>query len=286
VSLNCSSNGALLTSGITNSLSLFPAAGDNGLPVGAALMAAFEAGEYRPQRISQAYVGPEFTDDECERTLARYSGEGISFTRAADVARDTAKLLASGAVVGWFQGRMELGPRALGNRSILADPRSTETRDRVNRIKRRELWRPLAPSVLAERAGEYFDLGGSSPFMLLAVPVRSEKRAIVPAITHVDGSARPQTVTREQNRRYHDLIAAFERETAIPMVLNTSFNDASEPIVCTPDDAVRTFLASDLDALVLGSSIALKLRRDVRRAAIEERRVEVGEPAHHGGSAE
>jgi carbamoyltransferase len=286
VSLNCSSNGALLASGVANSLSLFPAAGDNGLPVGAALMAAFEAGEYLPQRISHAYLGPEFSDDECEQALVRALGDAFSFARVADVAAETARLLAAGAVVGWFQGRMELGPRALGNRSILADPRSTDIRDRVNRIKRRELWRPLAPSVLAERAAEYFHLVGTSPFMLLAVPVRSEKRAAVPAITHVDGSARPQTVTRDQNRRYHDLIAAFERETGVPMVLNTSFNDASEPIVCTPDDALRTFLATDLDALVLGSSIAVKLRRDVRHAAIEQRRVEVGEPAHHGGGTE
>jgi carbamoyltransferase len=286
VSLNCSSNGALAASGIATSLSLFPAAGDNGLPVGAALMASFEAGEYIPRRISHAYLGPEFTDDECERALERQTGNAFTFTRVADVATETARLLAAGAVVGWFQGRMELGPRALGNRSILADPRSTEIRDRVNRIKRRELWRPLAPSVLADRAAEYFHLDGSSPFMLLAVPVRSEKRAVVSAITHVDGSARPQTVARDQNQRYYDLIAAFERETGVPMVLNTSFNDASEPIVCTPDEAIRTFLATDLDALVLGSSIALKLRRDVRQASIDERRIEVGEPAHHGGGAE
>ena len=286
VSLNCSSNGALLASGVTTSLSLFPAAGDNGLPVGAALMAAFEAGEYVPQRITHAYLGPEFSDDECERAFARHTGDAFTFARVTDVAAETARLLGRGAVVGWFQGRMELGPRALGNRSILADPRSTAIRDRVNRIKGRELWRPLAPSVLAERAADYFHLGGSSPFMLLAVPVRSEKRGVVPAVTHVDGSARPQTVTRDQNRRYYDLIAAFERETGVPMVLNTSFNDASEPIVCTPDDAVRTFLATDLDALVLGSSIALKLGRDVRHASIDERSVEIGEPAHHAGRAE
>ena len=286
VSLNCSSNGALYAGGAARSLSLFPAAGDNGLPVGAALMAALEAGEYSPQRFTHAYFGPSFTDAECEAALSRADAGGFSVRRATDRSIETAKLLAAGKVVGWFQGRMELGPRALGNRSILADPRSIAVRDRVNRIKGRELWRPLAPSVLAERAGAFFELMGDSPFMLLAVPVRPEKRPLVPAITHVDGSARPQTVTREQNRHYHDLIAAFERETGVPLVLNTSFNDASEPIVCTPDDAVRTFLATDLDALVLGSYVAVKRTGDVVRGAAHDRRVEVAESAHHGGSAE
>ena len=286
VSLNCSSNGSLITSGVTRSLSLFPAAGDNGLPVGAALMAALEAGDYVPQRIDHAYFGPEFSDDECRAALARSSVDTFTFSRVADVATETAKLLAGGAVVGWFQGRMEIGPRALGNRSILADPRGIAIRDRVNRIKGRELWRPLAPSVLAERAGEFFELTGSSPFMLLAVPVRPEKRSIVPAITHVDGSARPQTVTREQNRAYYDLIAAFDRETGVPIVLNTSFNDASEPIVCTPDDAVRTFLGTDLDALVLGSFVAMKRTHDIGQAPADERGVQVAQSAHHRGSAE
>jgi carbamoyltransferase len=240
------------------SLSLFPAAGDNGLPVGAALMAALEADENVSHRLSHAYFGPEFSDADCEAALARAGGSEFSVRRAPDVAADTAKLLAAGAIVGWFQGRMEIGPRALGNRSILADPRSVAIRDRVNRVKRRELWRPLAPSVLAERASAFFAFHGESPFMLLAVPVRPEKRSLIPGVTHVDGSARPQTVTRDQNRAYYDLIAAFERETGLPIVLNTSFNDASEPIVCTPDDAVRTFVATELDALVLGSFVATK----------------------------
>jgi carbamoyltransferase len=286
VSLNCSSNGALVTAGVAPTLSLFPAAGDNGLPVGAALLAAFEAGEYTPKRITHAYFGPAFNDAECEAALGRAGGATFGFYRSPNVAPDIAKLLADGAVVGWFQGSMEIGPRALGNRSIIADPRSVATRDRVNRIKGRERWRPLAPSVLAECAGDFFDLAGDSPFMLLAVPVRPDKRAIIPAVTHVDGSARPQTVTREQNQPYYDLISAFERETGVPVILNTSFNDASEPIVCTPDDAVRTFLATDLDALVLGSFVATKHARHVRRAAADDRGVEIANPAHHSVSTE
>jgi carbamoyltransferase len=150
---------------------------------------------------------------------------------------------------------MEFGPRALGNRSILADPRRVEIRDRVNRIKGRELWRPLAPAVLAERAGEFFSLNQPSPFMLFRAQVLNAKRCLIPAVVHVDGSARPQTVTRDQNSFLYDLISAFNRRTDIPVLLNTSFNDAGEPIVCTPADAIRTFLKTGLDLLVLGEFI-------------------------------
>jgi carbamoyltransferase len=184
----------------------------------------------------------------------------VRVTRSVDVAADVAVLLANGEIVGWFQGRMEMGPRALGNRSILADPRTVAMRDRVNHVKRRELWRPLAPVVTAERANEYFDLREPSPFMLFAAQVRPEVRDRVPAIVHVDGSARPQTVLRGQNERLHSLLREFERRTGVPVLLNTSFNDAGEPIVCTPTDAIRTFLATGMDVLVLEDLI-------VRRAA-------------------
>ncbi len=158
-------------------------------------------------------------------------------------------------MIGWFQGRMELGPRALGNRSILADPRTVEMRDRVNRVKTRESWRPLAPVILAEHASEYFDMEAPSPFMLFAVQVRLEKRSLVPAIVHVDGSARPQTVTQEQNTRLHQLLTAFKQRSGVPILMNTSFNDAGEPIVCTPQDAIRSALKMRLDVLVLGDWI-------------------------------
>ena len=170
-------------------------------------------------------------------------------------------LLANGNVIGWFQGRMEFGPRALGNRSILADPRSVAMRDLVNRVKGREHWRPLAPSVLAHRASDYFELEGESPFMLFAAQVRPERRAEVPAIVHADGSARPQTVSVQQNPRYHALLSAFERRTGVPILLNTSFNGAWEPIVATPAEAVSTFVACGLDALVIGDYVAV--RRDL-----------------------
>ncbi len=254
VALNCTSNGALLASGMPSSIWAFPATSDAGLSVGAALLGAAQAGELERVRMDHAYWGPEFSPAECEAELSATSG--LVFRRVSSVATEIARCLATGQVVGWFQGRMEFGPRALGNRSILADPRKVEMRDRVNKIKGRELWRPLSPAVLAERAPEFFNLKAPSPFMLFATQVRPEARAIIPAVVHVDGSARPQTVTREQNPRLHELISVFSELTGVPVLLNTSFNAAGEPIVCTPADAIKTFLATELDILVLGDYVA------------------------------
>jgi carbamoyltransferase len=252
VALNCSSNGSLLKS-LPASVWVFPAAGDSGLSVGAARLAAARSRELRRTPLQTAYLGPEFDERACLSALEKT--RGLSYRLARPVSSEAARILANGEVIGWFQGRMEFGPRALGNRSILADPRSEATRDRVNRVKSRELWRPLSPAVLAERAYEFFDIDVPTPFMLLAVPVRPEKRSVIPAVVHVDGSARPQTVTRDQNATFYDLIAEFGRLTGVPVLLNTSFNNAGEPIVCTPEDAIRTFLANDLDVLVLGNYI-------------------------------
>jgi carbamoyltransferase len=256
VSLNCSANGLMLSSGIASSIWVFPAAGDGGLSVGAALLTSAEEGEFRRRRLPHAYWGPEFGVDACEKALRAASG--VTYARRADVVSEAASRLAAGQVLGWFQGRMELGPRALGNRSILADPRSAKTRDRVNQIKGREPWRPLAPAVLAECARDFFELETESPFMLFAVPVRPGMRALVPAIVHVDGTARPQTVTPQQNQRLHAVISCFREKTGIPLLLNTSFNAAGEPIVCTPEDALRTFAATGLDALILGDFVVTR----------------------------
>jgi carbamoyltransferase len=163
--------------------------------------------------------------------------------------------LAEGKVIGWFQGRMEMGPRALGARSILADPRSAEVRDRINcMVKRREPFRPFAPSVLADRAGDYFQLGsaGAAPYMLVTFETHKPSRAQIPAVVHVDGSSRIQTVSADANPRYHSLLERFHQQTGVPVLLNTSFNQAGEPIVNSPDDAVRCFLRSGLDALAVG----------------------------------
>jgi carbamoyltransferase len=169
-----------------------------------------------------------------------------------ELPRRAAAIVADGKILGWFQGRAEWGPRALGNRSIVADPRRPEMKEILNRrIKHREIFRPFAPSILAESTGEYFEKSHASPFMTLAYPLRPEKRDKIPAPTHVDGTGRLQTVTREANPRYHALISAFRDLTGVPVVLNTSFND-NEPIVCRPEEAIDCFLRTQMDALVLG----------------------------------
>jgi carbamoyltransferase len=197
VMLNCSSNGKLLESGIASSIHVFPASNDAGLSIGAALLCAAEAGEFYPMKLDHAYWGPSFNPTEYKAALRGESQ--VVYQRASNLAHEVAAHLADGQVVGWFQGRMELGPRALGNRSLLADPRTAAMRDRVNTLKGRELWRPLAPVVVAEHASEFFALSAPSPFMLFATQVRAEKRSSIPAVVHIDGSARPQTVTRTQN---------------------------------------------------------------------------------------
>jgi carbamoyltransferase len=169
-----------------------------------------------------------------------------------------AAIVADGKILGWFQGRAEWGPRALGNRSIVADPRRADMKDILNRrIKHREIFRPFAPSILAEATGEWFEHSHSSPFMTLAYAVRPEKRALIPAPTHVDGTGRLQTVTKEANPRYHALISAFRDLTGVPVVLNTSFND-NEPIVCRPEEAIDCFLRTKMDALVLGDFLVTR----------------------------
>ncbi len=256
VAMNCSANGRFLSSGVAESVWLFPASGDAGLSVGAALLAARDLGESVASRVESPYWGPSFDDEECGKVLLEESG--LSFSRPSDLSHEVAVAIANGQVVGWFQGRMEIGPRALGNRSILADPRTIAMRDKVNRIKGREMWRPLAPSILAERTSDWFEVTPPNAFMLFAIQSLPVTRDKAPAIVHVDGSARPQPVTRELNARYYDLIAEFERLTTIPILLNTSFNQAGEPIVCTPRDAIRTFKSIDLDMLVLGSFVVRK----------------------------
>jgi carbamoyltransferase len=256
VALNCSANGKLLTSSVAEDMWLFPASGDAGLSVGAALLCARDLGELDRVRIDSPYHGPSFNADAIEAALD--AEPRISYCRPEHYSLEVAKHLAAGNVTGWFQGRMELGPRALGNRSILADPRTIAMRDKVNRVKRREMWRPLAPSVLAERAGDFFVHVPPNSFMLFATQVTDLTRELAPAIVHVDGSARPQPVSRELNAPFYDLISSFAELTGVPMLLNTSFNDAGEPIVCTPQDALRTFLTTDLDVLAIGPFLAKK----------------------------
>jgi len=295
VALNCVANGRLLREGPFESIWVQPAAGDAGSAVGAALWYLHEecgVERDRPEveldtvgrdqmRVGQ--LGPSFDPDEIGTWL---EDEGIEHERIVDVderCRRVAELIADGAVVGWFEGRMEFGPRALGHRSILADPRSTTVQRDINlRVKGRESFRPFAPAVLWERATEWFDLDQPSPYMLQVCQVTADRlveveheptdpmervqvpRSQIPACTHVDGSARVQTVHAETNPTFHRLISAFEARTGCPVLLNTSFNRAGDPIVCTPDDALDAARAAGVDVLVLEDRI---VRRDAFEVA-------------------
>ena len=207
--------------------------------------------------MEHAFLGPGYSEDEVERFL-RWSK--LAYRRLDDVAKTAARLLAEDRVLGWFQGRMEFGPRALGGRSILASPIHADMQSRLNEIKDREDFRPVAPAVLEERAGEWFEGAGYAPFMLFVFDVRADKAHRIPAVRHVDGTARVQTVNRTQHPLYYDLLSAFEVETGVPVLVNTSFNTRGEPVVCTPRDAVESFWTSPLDALVIGPFLLEKGR--------------------------
>ena len=257
VAFNCVANGKIFDATPFEQVYVHPAAGDGGLSVGAAFFVWHQIlGKPRTFVMDHAYWGPEYSQEEIRRALDS-TGLAQKYCIIAEVPeqelmRRAAATIADGKILGWLQGRAEWGPRALGNRSIVADPRRPEMKDVLNRrIKHREIFRPFAPSILAEATSEYFEKSYPSPFMTLAYAVRPEKRAKIPAPTHVDGTGRLQTVTREANSRYHALISAFRDLTGVPVVLNTSFND-NEPIVCRPEEAIDCFQRTQMDALVLG----------------------------------
>jgi carbamoyltransferase len=255
VALNCTANGMLRSCGQVDRMYIFPAAHDSGSALGAALEVAAQHGEPRCAPIDHAYWGPSYDERAITEVIRRY---GLIATDHADIGATTADLIAQGAIVGWFQGRMEVGPRALGHRSILADPTRAENLDRVNRVKGREYWRPLAPSMLESAASQLLESAHASPFMLQASQVRSEAQSTIPAVTHVDGSTRPQTVVEATSPHYHALLRAMQDRVGVGVVLNTSFNGPAEPIVCTPAHALRTFFSSELDVLVMGQTLVTK----------------------------
>jgi carbamoyltransferase len=294
VALNCVANGKLLQAGIFDDIWIQPAAGDAGGALGAAY-AVWHIHDGEPRRIENtpdamrgAFLGPEFSSRDIERTINRYGAVARRYDDFCELARDAAGTLADGKVVGWFQGRMEFGPRALGGRSILGDPRNPEMQKKMNlKIKYREGFRPFAPTVLEEDVQEHFELDRRSPYMLLVLPVRAEKRiplpegyhemnlgerlyflrSDLPSITHVDYSARIQTVARDVNPRYWHLLHAFKQLTGYGMVVNTSFNVRGEPIVCTPEDAFRCFMRTEMDCLVMGNYV---LHKEQQPAFVEE----------------
>jgi len=251
VALNVTANSLIADATGFERVFIQPAANDSGTSIGAALYVAHHTlGASRGFVMRDVYLGPSFTTEEC---AAKLEEAGVAYERLdeATLCRRTAELIANARIVGWFQGRMEFGPRALGNRSIVCDPRNPDMKDIVNRrTKRRESFRPFAPSILVERASEVYEIDGPSPYMLFAPRVRPPWRDRIPAVTHVDGTGRIQTVDRRSNQRYWELIHAFDKLTGVPLVLNTSFNE-NEPIVCTPEEAIACYLRADMDVLVL-----------------------------------
>ncbi|MFA5668574.1 MAG: carbamoyltransferase [Balneolaceae bacterium] len=283
VALNCVANGKLQDTQIFEEIYIQPAAGDAGGAVGAALATHhiyfdMERIPQKPDSMKGAFLGPEYHDLDIERGLKKFKPVYTQYSET-ELYPKIAQILDEGNVVGWFQGRMEFGPRALGGRSIIADPRRDDMQKKLNlKIKYRESFRPFAPSVLAEDAEQFFELKSDSPYMLLVQPIKTElrenlpegylelplreklevKRSSLPAITHIDFSARVQTVHRETNPKYWNLINAFKERTGCPMVINTSFNVRGEPIVCSPEDAYRCFMNTEMDFLVLGDYVFAK----------------------------
>jgi carbamoyltransferase len=255
VALNCVLNAKLRDEGPFKNLWVQPAAGDAGTALGAALwidrqLTPAYASAGKGWQMTHAFLGPSYSDLEIEEFL---TWSKLPYRRLNNVAAETATLLAENKIIGWFQGRVEFGPRALGARSILASPLQADMQARLNEIKDREDFRPVAPVVLEEDASEWFHNAGSSPFMLFVHQVASDKEARIPAVRHVDGTARIQTVNRDQHPLYHELLQQFKERTGVPVLVNTSFNTRGEPIVCSPRDAVECFWTSPLDALVIGS---------------------------------
>ena len=286
VALNCVANGRLQRSKIYDRIWIQPAAGDAGGALGAAYAAwhiwrnedrSVEEGV--ADKMQGAYLGPCFSENDIQRLCRKYQAQAVNYTDFSQLTQDVASMLARSLIIGWFQGRMEWGPRALGNRSILGDPRDPGMQKRLNlKIKYREGFRPFAPSVLAEDYSDFFELQDISPYMLFVAPVKEElrkplpdtydslemyerlylQRSTIPAITHVDFSARIQTVHKETNPRYWQLINAFKKHTGYGVVVNTSFNVRGEPIVCTPEDAYRCFMRTEMDYLVIGDYLFCK----------------------------
>jgi carbamoyltransferase len=250
--LNCSANGMLMERKIAEQVFVHPAANDSGVALGAAVSML----DVIPVNFfTSPYLGPGFTNDEVRECLIK---SGINFTESSDVNFEVSKHLVQGKIVGYFQGRMEVGPRALGGRSILADPRKIDNHTIVNKIKSRELWRPLAPAILAEENDDYFILPTHSPYMLFRNFVKAEKTSLIPAVVHIDNSVRPQTVTSALNKNFYDVLSNFQMLTGVPIVLNTSFNNEREPIVCTPAHALSTFFETGMDVLAIESFVIKK----------------------------
>jgi len=257
VALNCVLNARIRDKGPFKNVWVQPAAGDAGTALGAAewIDAKVRNSTEKDYEMEHAYLGPDYSDEEIEKFL---KWAKVSYKKLDNIAEQTAEILAQDKIIGWYQGRMEYGPRALGSRSILASPISETMQARLNVVKDREDFRPVAPVVLEEDAADWFESAGYSPFMLFIYDVKPEKAQQIPAVRHTDGTARIQTVNKDQHPRYYELLQAFKAKTGVPVLVNTSFNTLGKPIVCTPRDAVECFWSSPFDALVIGSFLVEK----------------------------
>lgn len=258
VSLNSVMNGRIVRESKFKDVYVMPAAGDNGTALGAAYY-LYNGILNRPRNFVHLdpYIGTEYTNEDIETVL---KGSKLTYSHHEDICEVAASLLDEGHIIGWFQGKMEIGPRALGSRSILANPALPYMKDKINsEVKFREAYRPFAPSAIIEAKDDFFDLEVEAPFMLKVCNVLKEKQDVIPAVTHVDGSARLQTVRKELHPRYYEVIEKLGRKTGVPVVLNTSFNIQGEPVVESPKDAIRCFFSTGLDALVIGNYLLSKL---------------------------
>ena len=257
VALNCVLNARIRDKGPFKDIWVQPASGDAGTSLGAAIWIDMQEHKHvnKNYQMPHAYWGPDYSDEEIEKFL---QWAKVPYRKLKNIAEETADILVQDKIIGWFQGRMEFGPRALGSRSILASPVNATMQARLNEVKDREDFRPVAPVVLEEDAPEWFDNAGYSPFMLFVHDVKNHRADQIPAVRHVDGTARIQTVNKQQHEKYYDLLAAFKKRTGVPVLVNTSFNTLGKPIVCTPRDALECFWSSPFDALVIGSFLVEK----------------------------
>ncbi|MDB5006851.1 MAG: carbamoyltransferase [Mucilaginibacter sp.] len=257
VALNCVLNGRIRDQSLFKNIWVQPASGDDGTALGAALWidAQQRNSSAKDFVMDHAYWGPEYRDEEIEQFI---KWAKVPYKKLNNIAEETAEILAQDKIIGWYQGRMEFGPRALGSRSILASPISPQMQARLNEVKDREDFRPVAPVVLEEEAANWFENAGYSPFMLFVYNVKADKADKIPAVRHVDGTARIQTINRSQHPQYYDLLKAFQRKTGVPVLVNTSFNTLGKPIVCSPRDAIECFWTSPFDALIIGSFLIEK----------------------------
>jgi carbamoyltransferase len=256
--MNCKANGVVAKQDFVDSLFVIPTSSDNGISMGAGLLAAHKDGFDIFKNMEHVYYGPEFTNEEIEETLKQHSKQ-LGYKKLDDLPKEVGRLISKSKIVAWFQGRMEGGARALGNRSILANPIDPNAKDIVNsRVKFREMWRPFCPSIIEEKSHEYFDIRHPSQFMIIAADAKEGIDELVPSVVHVDNTVRPQEVSKKTNPKYWEAINEFGRISGHPVILNTSFNVKGEPIICRPEEAVKCLLKTDLDYLAIGDYLVWK----------------------------